>query len=281
MTVVLITGCSSGFGLETALAFARRGDTTYATMRNLKKSDVLRARAMAENLALEVLALDIDDESSVREVVGQIEAAHGAVDVLVNNAGIGSLGSVETVELTDAQQVFETNLWGAVRMMQAVLPAMRTRHAGVIINVTSIAARLPGVGHTSWYGASKHALSVVSEGLAQEMQGRGVRIVSVEPGFFKTAINNGVVDQDDSDPYAADRRWMQAYYDSGVASGDDPSIVADAIVSAAFDPATPLHVIVGKNMQSVIEFSQASSFEDWLGVHAASVEGVSGPRPQP
>ena len=280
MSVVLITGCSSGFGLETAIAFARGGDTVYATMRNLEKSDPLQRRAGVEGLELQLIALDVTDARSVVECVDQIEARHGSVDVLVNNAGIASLGSVEVVDLDVANGVFETNLWGAIRTIQAVLPAMRANRSGVIINVSSVAARLPGVAHTSWYGASKHALSVVSEGLANELHGTGVRVVCIEPGFFRTEIGmvaGGSAPEDDF--YAADRAWVQAYYTNGVAGGGDPADVAAAIVAAASDPATPLHVLVPDEMKELVAVAGAVEFEQWLPGEIASFEAAAGPRP--
>lgn len=110
MAVVLITGCSTGIGLEAALAFARRGDTTYGSMRNLAKADVLRARAEAEGLHVEVIQLDVTDNDSVTTAIGAIEERHGAIDVLVNNAGIGSSGPIETTDLDKAAAVYDTNI---------------------------------------------------------------------------------------------------------------------------------------------------------------------------
>ena len=143
MSVVLITGCSSGFGLEAALAFARRGDTVYATMRDLARADRLTGRADAEGLHLELLALDVDDDASVSAAVDEVEATHGAIDVLVNNAGVSHKGPVETIDIDQARALMETNLWGAVRTMRAALPAMRARAHGVIVNVTSAARGCP------------------------------------------------------------------------------------------------------------------------------------------
>jgi NAD(P)-dependent dehydrogenase (short-subunit alcohol dehydrogenase family) len=130
MSVVLITGCSSGFGLETALAFARRKDTVYATMRNLAKADRLVERAKAEGLGIELLTLDVDDDASVSAAIHEVEDKHGAIDVLVNNAGIGIEGAVETIDMDDARAVLETNLWGPVRTIRAALPAMRAKGPG-------------------------------------------------------------------------------------------------------------------------------------------------------
>ena len=188
MAVVLITGCSTGIGLEAALAFARRGDTTYGSMRNLAKADVLRARAEAEGLDVEVVQLDVTDSDSVTTTIGAIDERHGAIDVLVNNAGIGSSGPIETIDLDKAIVVYDTNVWGAVRTVRAALPSMRAKGSCVIINVTSVAGRVPGTPYGGFYASSKHALGTLSEALAWEVNPFGIRVACVEPGFFNTEI---------------------------------------------------------------------------------------------
>jgi NAD(P)-dependent dehydrogenase (short-subunit alcohol dehydrogenase family) len=284
LSVVLITGCSSGFGLEAALAFARRGDTVYATMRNLAKSDRLRGRADAEGLPLELLALDVDDDASVSVAIGEVESSHAAIDVLVNNAGVSYKGPVETIDIDHARALMETNLWGAVRTMRAVLPAMRARASGVIINVTSATARLPGTAYNGWYGASKHALSALSEAMVMELDGFGVRVACIEPGFFSTEIGqNRPVRRstDGTDPYAADQAWLADFYQkSSDGNGGDPAVVAEAIVQAAVDPATPLHSLVGDDAVMFVDLvQQAGSLEAWIPIGTSIAESVSGPRP--
>jgi Short-chain dehydrogenases of various substrate specificities len=282
MSVVLITGCSTGIGLETALAFARRGDTVYGTMRNTAKAMPLHERAGAEGLTVEVLALDVTDDESVASGVREIEARHGVIDVLVNNAGIGSGGSVETIDMGRARDVMETNLWGAARTMRAVLPAMRAQRAGVIINVTSVAGRVPGTSYEGWYAASKHGLNALSEAMVMELEPFNVRIACVEPGFFRTEITaNSDVDIDLDDPYAADQLWVKEFFSKSVeAGGGEPSVVADAIVRAAADPTTPLHNLVGDDAVMFVHMvAEAGSLENWLPIGRSIIEGVAGPRP--
>ena len=282
MSVVLISGCSTGIGLESALAFARNGDTVYATMRNTAKSDALLRRAAADGVTVEVLALDVTDDESVASCVREVEQRHGAVDVLVNNAGIGSQGAVETSDIAGARAVMETNFWGAVRAMRAVLAAMRAKGSGVIINVTSVAGRVPGTAYEGWYAASKHALNALSESMVMELGPFGVRLVCIEPGFFRTEImanNSGEIDS--NGPYAADQAWVREFFDKSVeAGGGDPSMVADAIVRAAGDPETPLHTLVGDDAALFVDLvAQAGTMEGWLPIATSIVEGVSGPRP--
>lgn len=284
MSVVLITGCSSGFGLETALAFARRGDTTFATMRDLDRAERLSERVRAEDLRVELLALDVNDDASVAAAVREVEDRHGAIDVLVNNAGVDFQGSVETIDFDKARAVIETNFWGPVRTIRAALPAMRAKGGGVIINVSSASGRMPGTPYGSWYSASKHALNALTEAMFLELDGLPVRIVSIEPGFFRTEIVRHSSHQKDAamgDPYAADQAWLSDFFEKSVVDGGgNPQDVAEAIVRAADDPDTPVHTLVGDDAQMLIDlYQQAGSIEAWLPVAVAFAESVAGPRP--
>jgi NAD(P)-dependent dehydrogenase (short-subunit alcohol dehydrogenase family) len=282
MSVVLITGCSSGIGLETAVAFARQGDTTYATMRNPSGRTRLRERAGAEGADVEILALDVTDDASVTSAVRLVEERHGGIDVLVNNAGIDRSGPVETIPLERARAVVETNLWGSVRTARAVLPGMRARGAGTIVNVGSLAGRVPGTPYGGFYAASKHALGVLSESLAFEVAPFGIRVVCVEPGFFATEIftNRGAAATDPGDPYGADERWMERFLLATGAAGGDPAAVARAIVRAAEDPAAPLHALVGDDAAAIVDVAaRAGGYEGWTTAVTGLVETVSGPRP--
>jgi NAD(P)-dependent dehydrogenase (short-subunit alcohol dehydrogenase family) len=280
MSVVVVTGCSSGFGLETALAFGRRGDLVYATMRDIGRGDALPKQALSEELDIEVLALDVTKDDSVTSTIKAIEATHGTIDVLVNNAGITHLGAIETVDLSKAREVFETNYWGTVRMIQAALPAMRAKGSGVIVNVASIAGRISPPPCSSWYAASKHAVCVLSEALAMELHDTGVRVVSLEPDFYKTEI--GTKASSTSVPagfYASDEAWIADFYVKGVSGGGNPSEVASAIVNAVADPTTPLHVVLPLGSNARILAGQAGSFEQTLSARLDGLEGLAGPRP--
>lgn len=283
MSVVLITGCSSGIGMETALAFAKQGDTVYASMRNPEKAGRLRERAAADGLAVAVVTLDVTDDASVASAVAAIEATHGAIDVVVNNAGVGFSGAVETIEIDLARTIMETNFWGAVRVARAALPKMRERASGIVINVTSVAGRVPGTPYQSLYAASKHALNALSESLSWELGPYGVRVACVEPGFFATEIfaNSQLGQTDDSTTYASDRAWVDEFFlKSGEAAGGDPAVVADVIVKTAADPTPPLHTLVGDDAVLFVDLvNQAGTFEGWIPVATQIVESVAGPRP--
>lgn len=279
MSVVLITGCSSGFGLETALAFAANGDTVVATMRSVDRSSVLDERARAAGFEIETLALDVSDDDSVAAAVNDVVARHGGIDVLVNNAGVGHMGAIETMNLSLAREVLETNFWGTVRMIQAVLPRMRETRSGVIINVSSIAGRIPPLPFSSWYAVSKHGVGLLSESLFMELIGSGVKVVSIEPGFYKTSINVNASPLDSSSVYDAEEAWVASFYAQGVREGGDPADVAAAIVNASMDPATPLHVTMPADLEAMAN-PGGVSFEDLVAVEVAMLEGAVGPRPK-
>ena len=280
---VLITGCSSGIGLDVALAFARRGNRTIATMRNLAKAEALRSSAAKEGLELDIVQLDVTDDESVKQAIRDVTRRHGPIDVLVNNAGVGHGGAVETIDLERAREVFETNVWGPVRMIRAVLPAMRERRSGVIINVTSVAGRVPTGGFVGFYGSSKHAICGLSEALSAEVAPFGVRVVSIEPGFFATNImDNAKGDASIAGPYAAQHAWVDSFYQKSVAAAPSAlDIVSNAIIAAAEDANTPLHVLVGDDAKQFVELiKNIDSYEAWTQIAQQIVEGVAGPRPQ-
>jgi NAD(P)-dependent dehydrogenase (short-subunit alcohol dehydrogenase family) len=285
MAVVVITGCSSGIGLEAALAFARRGHTACATMRNVAKAEGLRKRAADEGLDVSVVPLDVTDDASVRSGVADIRDRFGPIDVVVNNAGVGYDGAVETIPMDVARGLMETNFWGAFRMIQAVVPEMRERRSGVVVNVSSLAGRIPGGLYQGIYAASKHGLGAMSESLAGELMPFDVRVVCIEPGFFATEIaaNADAVDSGIAgSAYGPDHAWFDAFMRGGVESGADARIVADAIVSAVHDPDTPLHRAVGDDAEMFIAFhEQAGTFERWVEQAIPIVEQAVGPRPKP
>src|SRR5215469_5787697 len=185
MALVLITGCSSGIGKYTALEMARRGHRVFASMRNLESARFIRADAQKAQLTLEILQLDVTDPASVTNAVQQVVREAGAVDVLVNNAGVGSAGVVEDYTDEEIRYVFETNFFGAVRTTRAVLPAMRARRSGTIIMMSSISG-LRTFPFVPVYSASKFALEAISNGLRYELRPLGIRVVLIEPGNFRT-----------------------------------------------------------------------------------------------
>ena len=275
MAVVMITGCSSGFGLATALAFARRRDRVWATMRNLADSGDLSAAAEPEHLEIATLPLDVTDGASVEAALGHVLEAEGRIDVLVNNAGVAHMGAVEALGIEDARKVFETNVFGQVRMIQAVLPGMRERGEGVIVNVSSMAGRLPGTPANWAYAASKHAAGSLSDSLAEEVRPFGIRVVCIEPGFFATAVTRKGGLLPPASPYRDLERHVARWFHAMVVSGGDPAEVAEAIVAAANDPSSPIHVPVGAGAFASIQAASSMTEEQWAAV-SRKVYGLEG-----
>jgi NAD(P)-dependent dehydrogenase (short-subunit alcohol dehydrogenase family) len=196
---VLITGCSSGIGRATAKLMAAGGHRVYATARRLESIADLTERGCR------TLALDVTDEESMRAAVAAVEKAEGAVGVLVNNAGYSQSGAVETLDMDDVRRQFETNVFGLIRMCQLVLPGMRSRRAGRIINLSSMGGKLtfPGGGA---YHATKYAIEAISDALRFEVKGFGVDVVVIEPGLIKTRFSEtakATIDEGDGGPYAS------------------------------------------------------------------------------
>jgi NADP-dependent 3-hydroxy acid dehydrogenase YdfG len=202
---VLITGCSSGIGRETARRLAGTGWNVYATARRPERI------ADLEREGCRPLALDVTEEASMRAAVAAVEAEHGAVGALVNNAGYSQSGALETLPMERLRAQFETNVFGLVRMCQLVLPAMRAAQRGTIVNLSSMGGKLtfPGGGA---YHASKYAVEALSDALRWEVRGFGVRVVIVEPGLITTRFGETAAgsisdaaapEPEDDDPYAA------------------------------------------------------------------------------
>lgn len=198
---VLVTGCSSGIGHATALRLARGGWTVYATARDPDKlGDLPRAGCRP-------LALDVDDEGSMTAAVKAIEDEHGAVGVLINNAGFSQSGALETLAMDKLRRQFETNVFGPVRLAQLCLPAMRAQGWGKIVNVSSMGGKLSFPGAAA-YHASKHAIEALSDVLRFEVAGFGVDVIVIEPGLIRTGFAEAVarelptlLRESDEDPY--------------------------------------------------------------------------------
>jgi NAD(P)-dependent dehydrogenase (short-subunit alcohol dehydrogenase family) len=241
MARALITGCSSGFGRATAVELKKRGYEVVATAR--------RPETIADVDADAHLALDVTDDASVAAAV----AAAGTVDVLVNNAGIGMSGPIELVPLSEVRRLFETNVFGPLRMIQAVLPQMRARRAGAIVNVSSVSGKV-AAPLEGFYAASKFALEALSESLHVEAGHFGIRTIVIEPGFFKTNISESHrdfgVDAAPYDELAVIMEKLSAQIGRDAAPG--PEVVAVAIADALEQTGPPWRVPVGEDAQMIL-----------------------------
>jgi NAD(P)-dependent dehydrogenase (short-subunit alcohol dehydrogenase family) len=284
MAVVLVTGCSSGFGLLTACELARRGDTVFASMRDLGKRAALDAAVAAlgrgedERVgvgvgSVEVLELDVIDDRSVAAAVAAVLDRAGRLDVVVNNAGVATGGAVEELPLAEVEAVFATNVFGPLRVTRAALPAMRAQGRGHIVNVTSLAAFVapPFMGA---YAASKHATDALGEALAVEVRPYGIAVTNVAPAAYHTPMVSGVdaVHEaiDDASPYAdALRQVLSSHRRSMVGSGPAEE-VAVAIADAIHADPPPGRVVVPAGQSFIVQARGATPPEQLRDLLASS-----------
>lgn len=267
MSVVLITGCSSGFGKLAAIEFARRGDRVFASMRNTAKAKGLLDGATAAGTTLEVIQLNVNDSASIAEAVAQIEKKAGPVDVLVNNAGIGTHGPVEDFDDDEVLSIFNTNVFGVIRVTRAVLPSMRARHGGTIITVGSLAGKV-SAPFGGVYAASKHAIEALSDALHYELHPFGIRVVLVEPGGFETEIQNNHLLPRRFNEGSAYVEFERRFADAstrlpGAGERADAQVVADAIVDAAKAEEPKRRYLVGNDAQLIGGLHKQMSDEDF------------------
>jgi NAD(P)-dependent dehydrogenase (short-subunit alcohol dehydrogenase family) len=264
MTVALITGTSTGIGLATAVHFARLGHEVHAGVRNLAAATELRAAIEKERLSIRPVALDVDDAAAVTRGVGEVLKASGRIDVLVNNAGIGGGGAIEEVPVDWAKSLFETNYFGAIRMIQAVLPGMRERSSGTIVNVSSVAGRFVPAGH-GHYAAVKHALEAASEALAQEVRAFGIRVAIIEPGVVVTPIfTKAKRFTDPASPYAVHVRRLLLGYQMQMKTPSQPADVARVIHDAVTTREPKLRYLVGEDAHRLVAGRQRLSDEAFV-----------------
>jgi NAD(P)-dependent dehydrogenase (short-subunit alcohol dehydrogenase family) len=271
VATVLITGTSTGIGLATAVTLARGGHTVFATMRNpAGGAGEIRAIAEAEKLPITVLPMDVDDNASVRAGVDQALAQGRGIDVLVNNAGIAVHGPVEELPLAEFRRTMETNFFGALRCIQAVVPGMRERRKGCIVNVTSVAGRL-ALSPQAPYAASKWALEAASEALAQELKPFGVRVAIVEPGVIATPILGKIKPNPPNSHYPYARR-LEALFAASIKNPVSPYVVGEAIRRIAESDSWQLRYPVGPDAGPFLAWRASMSDEDWVNWSAATDE---------
>ena len=266
MPTVLVTGSSTGIGLATALAFGRAGHTVAAAMRNPSRAPELATIAARESLPITVFTMDVDSDSSVVDSIAQITKALGPIDVLVNNAGIERMGSVEQLPLADFRAVMETNYFGVIRCIQAVLPSMRARESGCIINIASVAGKI-AMSPMASYTASKYALEALSECLAQECKPFGVRVAIVEPGIIDTAMSRHIGVGDAPAPSTStypQQRRNAALFAAVLTNPASPSIVADKVVEIATGDSWQLRHPVGPDAAPFLGWRGGMSDEAWV-----------------
>lgn len=270
-TISVVTGANSGIGRATAIHLAAQGHTVFGTVRATSKATKLQAMAADAGVDVRLVELDIADDESVRIGFGQIlDATGGVVDVLVNNAGVGGNAVAEECPTSMYLDVMNVNLCGAVRCLQQVLPGMRARRSGTIVNITSITGRIAALAQSP-YVASKWAFEGLSEGLAQELAPFGIRVAIIEPGVTKSAIFAKNIDApNQTGAYDDAYRRMFQFYAAGMAGATDPFEVGKVIHHAVTTDQPQLRYPVSWGGRELVDGRAAMSDEDWvaLGAHA-------------
>ena len=268
-SVALVTGCSSGIGLETAIALGTEGHITYATMRDVKKSGSLDKIVNDEGLPIKVLELDVDSEKSVDDAIAKIMEEKGRVDTLINNAGWGMWGAVEDVSIEEFKQQFETNFFSIIRLIQKVAPIMRKQKSGNIVNVSSVAGKI-GFPVSPAYISSKFALEGLSECIRFELGPFGINVIIIEPGVIKTNFFDSMkmAKKSNSDSVYNE---ITSKVVSGVKMmaemGTEPKEVADTIIKSINEEKPLPRYIVGNDAMMFLEAKKMKTdieFENYI-----------------
>ena len=268
--VAVVTGSSTGIGFETAVLLARSGYQTYATMRDTKKSERLTEIAKSENLPLIIVQLDVNNDKSVKDAIDKILSEKQRIDVIVNNAGYGLFSPVEELTLDQIKEQFETNFFGVIRVIHAVIPTMRKQRAGTIVNVSSLVGRV-GLPLSSAYVATKFALEGLTESVRYELSQFGINLILIEPGVIKTNfienLKTSTVSESKSN-YADLNESISKRFETMMAnSSTSPKIVAESILNAVTSENPKLRYIVGEDAQSIMKIRNDNSdekFENWI-----------------
>lgn len=269
MKTVLITGTSKGIGLETALAFGRKGYKVFATMRNPDLTSDLKQKIEAEFLDITISEMDVDSNASVKKCLETILDKHDQIDVLVNNAGIERHGSIEELNLADFKDVMETNYFGVLRCTKALLPSMRKNRDGCIINIASVAGHISN-SPLGAYAASKFALEAVSEALAQEVKPFNIRVAIVEPGIINTKMASDISIGDES-IYPHSKRFA-GLFTASLKTPTPPTLVAEKILEISESGTWKLRHPVGPDAEPFIQWRASMTDEEWVDWNATSDE---------
>ncbi|GAB2576416.1 SDR family oxidoreductase [Spirosoma areae] len=268
MSTILITGCSTGIGFATAEVMARNGHTVYATMRNPQRAPELAQLAQRDNLPILILPMNVDSDESVSAAVAEVLAQGGPIDVLINNAGIGPVGPVEEVPMDEFQAIMQTNFFGTLRCIQAVLPAMRERRQGCIINISSVAGKLYSPFHGA-YCASKAAVEALSESLAGEVGPLGIRVVLIQPGVIDTPIIDKLGGRLTNTSYPNQARLL-SYLTASRDNHVPAAVVAEVIQAIASGEQNAFRNPVGADAGPLLGWRSSLSDEDWIA--SASID---------
>ncbi len=266
---VLVTGCSSGIGYATCLVFARNNFATYGTVRDLLKAEKIKEITNREKLPLKIIRLDVNDDESVRTAIQRIISDSGRINILINNAGYGMFGPIEEISVEDIKEQFETNFFGTIRLIKAIVPIMRKQRNGTIVNISSMVGRF-GVPLNAAYVSSKFALEGLSESISFELEKFGIKVILVEPGVVQTDFfqNLKIKGTDAKSPYhkLMGRRiaFLKSAMKNSISSSDQ---VANTILHAVNSRDPDLRYVIGNDATNSIHMRNSlpdRQFMKWI-----------------
>lgn len=272
MSTILVTGASTGIGQEAALHMARKGHQVYAGLRNPDGADDLKEKIAAQDLSIGIVTLDLTKPDTIDAAVAQIMDETGRIDVLINNAGIGAGQAIEMTPLDVVRDIFETNYFGTVSVLRAVTPIMRKQCGGRIVNVGSLAGRVP-MGCHGHYSASKYAMEGLSECLALEMAEFNVKVALIEPGVVLTPIwEKGTPEEDTEQPYMNTLTKLGKFFEFGLNRPAMPADVANAIEHAIESDEPHFRYPVGPDAEEMIAARAKVSDDEWIRINCLQGE---------
>lgn len=277
---VLVTGCSSGIGLATCHVLSRNNFMTYGTVRNLSKAKKIQDLINGENLSLKILRLDVNDNQSIKIAVKKILGDTGRIDVLINNAGYGMFGPVEEITTQEVKKQFETNFFGTIRLIKAIVPIMRKQGNGTIVNISSMVGRF-GVPLNSAYVSSKFAVEGLSESISFELEEYGIRIIVIEPGVVKSDFfqNVKVKGMNLESPYQKLMERRVNFLDKAMKNSLTSSYdVADTILDALNSKDPKFRYVIGNDATNSLRMRNSLSdrkFMEWIRAGIFQGKGLS------
>ena len=277
---VLVTGCSSGIGLATCHVLSRNNFMTYGTVRNLSKAKKIQDLINRENLSLKILRLDVNDNQSIKLAVKKILTDTGRIDVLINNAGYGMFGPVEEITTQEVKKQFETNFFGTIRLIKAIVPIMRKQGNGTIVNISSMVGRF-GVPLNSAYVSSKFAVEGLSESISFELEEFGIRIIVIEPGVVKSDFfhNVKVKGMNLECPYHKLMERRVNFLDKAMKNSLTSSYdVADTILEALNSKDPKFRYVIGNDATNSLRMRNSLSdrkFMEWIRAGIFQGKGLS------
>lgn len=277
---VLVTGCSSGIGLATCHVLSRNNFMTYGTVRNLSKAKKIQDLINRENLSLKILRLDVNDNQSIKLAVKKILTDTGRIDVLINNAGYGMFGPVEEITTQEIKKQFETNFFGTIRLIKAIVPIMRKQGNGTIVNISSMVGRF-GVPLNSAYVSSKFAVEGLSESISFELEEFGIRVIVIEPGVVKSDFfhNVKVKGMNLESPYHKVMERRVNFLDKAMKNSLTSSYdVADTILEALNSKDPKFRYVIGNDATNSLRMRNSLSdrkFMEWIRAGIFQGKGLS------